>query len=118
MQIDQGKVVDMVTKSIDFRQTLIALLLGVAGFVIARSWPAGRNYPDARTFWRLFPCILLGSASGIVMLYQQRHLVDTISQTGGSILAFSQYWLSTWGEPLLDFFIVATAVALLLGIRK
>lgn len=118
MQIDQGKVVDVVTKSIDFRQTLVALLLGVAGFVIARSWPAGQNHPDSRTFWRLFPCILLGSASGIVMLYEQRRLVDTLSQASGSILGFSQYWLSICGEPLLDFLIVATALALLFGIRK
>ena len=117
MQIDHGKVVDVVTKSIDFRQVLVALLLGVAGFVIARSWPAGQNHPDSKTFRRLFPCVLLGAASGIVMLYEQRRLVDTISQPTGSILDFSQHWLSI-GEPLLDFLIVATALALLVGIRK
>jgi len=117
MQIDQGKIVDVVTKSIDFRETLVALLLGVAGFVIARSWPAGQNRPDSKTFWRLLPCMLLGAASGIVMLYEQRRVVETISQSGSSILAFSEHWLSI-GEPLLDSLIVATALALLIGIRK
>lgn len=117
MQVDSGKVVDVVTKSIDFRQAVVALLLGVAGFVVARSWPAGQNHPDSKTFRRLLPCFLLGAAAGIVMLYEQRRVVDTLSQPGSSILAFSQHWLSI-GEPLLDFLIVAAAIALLIGIRK
>jgi predicted transporter len=117
VQIDQGKVVDVITKSIEFRQAILALLLGSAGFALTKAWTPEQHYPNRGVLKRLMPCLVCGAVAGAAMLYEQRRLVDTISRPGISIPAFVQHWLS-YGEPVIDSFIVFTAFMLLLGLRK
>jgi hypothetical protein len=115
MTVGQDKLIDVVTKSVEFRQTLVTLILGVAGFALAKTWPDRVSHPDRRSLWRLLPCILLGAASLGTMLYEQRRLLKAVSE--GGITEFSVHWLN-YGEPWLDGLIVLAALALLIGLRK
>jgi hypothetical protein len=112
---DQDKLIDVIAKSVEFRQTIVTLLFGVAGFALAKSWPDRVSHPERRALRRLLPSILLGSITLIVMLYEQRKLVLAVS--GESFRTFSVHWLN-YGEPALDVLIVLMALFLFFGLRQ
>jgi hypothetical protein len=114
MEGNSSLLIDTVMKSVEFRENLVILLFGVIGFALAKSWPDRVAHPELRSLRHLLPPIFLGSASLLLMLYQQRTLVSAI--TSDTFMSTAQNWINR-GEPVLDILIALTAVTLLWGLR-
>lgn len=114
MAADQHQIIDVVTKSVEFRQTLVTLLFGVTGFALAQSWPHRMSHPQRSALRRLLPCMIAGALALLMMLYEQRRLAEAVSEE--SFTAYSVHWLNI-GEPVLDVLIVSMAFVLFYGLR-
>ncbi|SRR2546422_5221635 len=112
MVVDQTTLVDVVTKSIETRQTVVSVLLGVIGFILGKSWRDQQGQLDRGVFRRLAASIVLAAGSLVVVFYEQRRLLQAVSRD--AFPAFATHWLNC-GEPVLDGLIVLTALALLIG---
>jgi hypothetical protein len=115
LALDNGKLIDVCTKSIEFRQNLVIVILGAIGYALSKSWLDHSSSPDKKVFRRLLPGIIISSFALIVMLYEERRMVQSISQEAFHDL--SQQWLNV-GEPLLDGLIILSAITLLVGLKR
>lgn len=112
MAVESSAVVDVVMKSIEFRQTVITVLLGVVGFILGKTWRDRTGQLDHTVFRRMSATILLSAASLALMFYEQRRALQAISRD--AISDFATHWLN-FGQPVLDGLIVCSALALLIG---
>jgi SNF family Na+-dependent transporter len=112
MAAEPSALVDVVMKSIEFRQTVITVLLGVVGFILGKTWRDRTGQLDHTVFRRMCPAVLFAAASLVLMFYEQRKALQAISRD--AIPDFATHWLN-FGEPALDTLIVCAALALLLG---
>jgi hypothetical protein len=58
------KVIEVVLRAIDFRVTIVTLLLGACGVAFGRMWQAGEKLPPMTAFLRIGPAVV---GSGIVL---------------------------------------------------
>jgi hypothetical protein len=110
MAEDPSRTIDAISKALEMRQSLVMLIFGAVGFVLAQQW-ADR----AKKFNQMLPCAISAGLAIGWMLLEQRRIVLAIINTAYTDL--SQHWLNS-GQWVLDGLIILSAMFLVWGLRK
>jgi hypothetical protein len=108
------KVVELVLRSIDFRVTIVTLLLGACGVAVGRMWQAGERLPATRVLWRIGPAVV---GSGIVLWLLGSVQKDAVTAlTRGASMQFAAAWVNQ--AFYIDAGIAAAFALYCLGVSK
>jgi len=100
--MDLARFVDVLIKSLEFRTTLITLLLGAYGFAIGRMWPEGEGLFPKRIL-RLLPGAIACIAALVILNREYRLLASAISQD--KVLVYATEWATRlqWFDVSIAF---------------
>jgi hypothetical protein len=89
--LDDGKAVEIILKALEFRTTVLTLVLGATAFAAGRMWPENRPLPDRRVLLRLVPALLFS----VVAFWLLRNDFSSLAAASyHGMTAFTTQWIN------------------------
>lgn len=110
--MDAGKLIDVILKALEFRSTVLTLVLGATAFAIGRMWPEKSLVPDRRLMLRFAPAF--GFCIAAFWKLGRDFAQLAAAAAGSGMMVFTANWLNDvfW----VDLMIGAAFLCLCLGV--